>query len=902
MGRRLAALVVLVAPAVCAQVHMDHEQQQEVPTFTLADVVKRQLTAPFLSDDEKRDLRIEHGAWADGDLDTPARRARAALIAGVWGDASLMDDSVDPCDRGEAAIERGEPELALDLLGGLDTVRAARLRGDALIALGRFEEADAAVTPVIERMRVTRIDDADELIEAVRALLVRTRVRGATAPAADYHDMMRLIARARDELDRVSWRARLLEAELLFEKNNGKQAIEALREALGLNPRSARAWALLAEIQVQGFSVDAAEGIAEKVRTTAETFGDGSLAPDGALAAARGRLRINDPDGAEELIKPVLGRFPNHRTARALEAALAARQFEYEYVDELLARFGELAPGSSDAALEVGATLSDARQYPEASRYLNIAAKLEPRTPGPVIALGMLELQWGRDREALDALEKAGALDPFNTKVANSLTLVRELRTYETVESEHFVVRFRPGVDRVLAEEMLAPLEAMHERVTGSGPGGIDHELAERTLIELMPDHAWFSVRITGMPKLFTIAAATGRVIAMEAPKDGPGHEAGPYNWLRVVRHEYTHTVTLSRTRNRIPHWMTEAAAVYLEDSPRDYDRAQLLATQLAAGGLFEMGQINLGFIRPRRPFDRPLAYAQGHWMYEYIIERWGGRAPLDLMDLFAEGMLQEQAFDEVLGMSADEFRAEFIEWAKGQVIGWGMALPEGVPTVETLALREAASRARAGVDKHAVGAGLGEGLPGLGLGDKIEPVRPDRVLLEDWLAEYPGHPEILRALVLAETKGGRGRATPELIPLLEAYANARPVDPLPHRLLAQLYLSGEAESVVGGKDRAIPHLEYLDAREVHSASYAIELARRYADLGDWTRARAKAERAARIAPYDADVRELAARVALQAGDPATAERHIAALTEIEPDREIHKRRLEAVRRMLGSG
>jgi len=892
-------LVVLVAPSVCAQVHMDHEQQMEIPTFTLADSVRRQLEAPYLDDDEKRELRIDHGVWEPDDLDSPMHRAEAALIAGVWGDGSLYDDSVDPLDRAEAAIERGEPETALELLGKIDTVRAARLRGDALIALGRFEEADAAVTPVIEGMQAARIDDADELVEAVRALLVRVRVRGATAPAADYHDMMRLIARARDELDRMSWRARLLEGELLYAKDNRKEAVEALRETLSLNPRSAKAWALLGEIQVKGFSIDAAEGIAEGVRVTAETFGADAIAPDTMLAAARGRLRINDPDGAEELIAPVLARFPDHREGRALQAALAARRFEYEYADDLIARFGKLAPGVSDAALEVGLTLSDARQYAEASRYLNLAASLEPHRPEPVIALGLLELQWGRDREALDALETAAALDPFNTRVTNSLKLVRELRTYETIEGEHFAVRFRPGVDHVLAEEMLAPLERMHDRVTGTGPGGIDYEPAEKTLIELMPDHAWFSVRITGMPKLFTIAASTGRVIAMEAPRDGPGHKAGPYNWLRVVRHEYTHTVTLARTRNRIPHWMTEAAAVYLEDSPRDYDRARLLATQLADDGLFEMDQINLGFIRPRRPFDRPLAYAQGEWMYEYIIDRWGEKAPLDLMDLYAEGELQNEAFTKVLGESPDQFRAEFIEWGKGQVVGWGLALPEGVPTLETLELREAVRRARASADKHTPIGRLGEGLPGLGQAEEIEPVRPDVALLETWLAEYPAHPEILNALVLLKTDGGRGRATPELIPLLEAYAKARPVDPLPHRLLAQLYLSGKTESVVGGKDRAIPHLEYLDAREVHSASYAIELARRYADLGDWAHATEKAERAARIAPYDADVRELAARVAIRAGDLKTAERHIAALTELEPDREIHKRRLEAVRKMM---
>jgi tetratricopeptide (TPR) repeat protein len=93
-----------------------------------------------------------------------------------------------------------------------------------------------------------------------------------------------------------------------------------------------------------------------------------------------------------------------------------------------------------------------------------------------------------------------------------------------------------------------------------------------------------------------------------------------------------------------------------------------------------------------------------------------------------------------------------------------------------------------------------------------------------------------------------------------------------------------------------VPHLEFLDAREINSPAYAAELADLYARLGRQAEAMAKAERAATIAPFDANQREQAARMALLAGDRAAAERHLVALTIIEPDRAIHRRRLEALR------
>jgi hypothetical protein len=68
--------------------------------------------------------------------------------------------------------------------------------------------------------------------------------------------------------------------------------------------------------------------------------------------------------------------------------------------------------------------------------------------------------------------------------------------------------------------------------------------------------------------------------------------------------------------------------------------------------------------------------------------------------------------------------------------------------------------------------------------------------------------------------------------------------------------------------------------------------------LGEPEKAAAKAERARTIAPYDAGLRELAATVALTRKDYATAEREILALTKLEPDRAIHKERLEKVRKL----
>ncbi|MGP1310816.1 MAG: tetratricopeptide repeat protein, partial [Phycisphaerales bacterium] len=730
---------------------------------------------------------------------------------------------------------------------------------------------------------------APDLVDAVKALRLRAELNGE--PASGYQAMLDLLAQARSR-DRLYWPAIMAEAELLYEKDSREAAAKAVSEAIALNPKSARAWRLLGRLHVDGFNLDAVRQVADNLDTFArEVTGDPAYAsPVGSLLRARAWLRQGEPEEARVELAPLAERFPAHREGVALQAAVAAAEYKPGELEDLLARYEELSPGSPDALFAVGSALSEARQYDPAAEYLRLAIDRQPSAPAPRIELGLLLVQSGRDAEALEELRAVAELDPFNSRARNSLALLENLSEFATIESDHFVVRYKPGVDEVMAREMVPLLADIHEVVAGA----FDHEPERKTTIELMPDHEWFAVRITGMPDVHTIAAATGPVIAMEAPKIGANH-SGEYDWVRVVRHEYVHTVTLSRTRNRIPHWFTEAAAVRYELAPRDYDTCLLLAGALKNGELFDLQDINVAFVRPKKPSDRSQAYAQGHWMYEYIEHRWGTQAPLDLMDLYAQGVRQGEAFRRVLEIEPEVFLADFKEWAAEQVRAWGLA-PS--PSLTQLRLD---SYAKSEVGRDVVAIALRDlalrhgariaGLPGIETSG-LELPPPSLEDARAWLREHPDNADALHGfLELALAENG-GVANDELAPILERYAEARPVDPMPHRVLARHYLASADPS------RAIPHLEYLDAREQRTAAFAAALALRYEERSEYDLASAKAERATTIAPFDAELRETAARVALLRSDYETAERHIEALTRLEPERDIHRTRLERIRQI----
>ena len=894
----IAAMLVLAAGAL-AQVSVQADDSEPLPSPNLSEAVLRLLDAPYLTAAERADLRVFHGVALPDDLADPSRRAQDALVRGRLDNPALSDEAVAPELRAEAMLRRGELIEALDLLADLDSVRAVRLRAETLERVGRFDDAAKALAPLVDRLKHEQLTSAADLTDAVLALNVRLRVQGQEqAQGGDFRTLMQLLARARDEMDRLYWPALLAEAELLYERDNAKEATQAIVQLLALNGSCADAWALFGRMTVDQFDFDRTERVAARLdRLAGIEPGSATHGPAGALLLVRARLRQNDPADAQRLLDTVLEKFPRHREALALAAAVAAEAYDWDEVDRRLSAFDALSPGSPEALLEAGKVASENRQYEHAATYLQRAADLAPFRSEPVIELGLLQMQSGHDLEARDALRRAVALDPFNKRADNSLTLIEQLLSYETVRSEHFIVRYKPGLDGVLAPEMLEPLERIHKRVCGKPggkgenggvKGGMGFEPAVPTVIELMPDHRWFSVRITGMPKIHTMAACTGPVIAMESPRDAPGHLAGEYDWPRVLQHEYTHTVTLARTHNRIPHWFTEAAAVSMEDAPRDYTTCQLLASALSRDSLFDLDQINVAFVRPEKPTDRAQAYAQGHWMYEYIVERWGGGAPLEMMDLYADGVREADAMERVLGIGPDEFLGAFKEWARGQVVSWGLVPRAGVPTLIGLRLSLIEDRAQ----RKRITERIAVHHDAEAVSNLPEPT-PERV--RAWLKRYPDHPDVLRLAVGLALADGGGAVDESSIGLLERYARACPVDPMPHRVLARYYLDASEPAA------AIEHLEYLDAREQHAPTYAEALVRQYAAIGDLDGAAAKAERAVRIAPFNPRVRELAATVALRRKDYAAARRHLLALSQIEPDRAIHRKRLEALDRLESS-
>ncbi|MDF1810096.1 MAG: hypothetical protein P1U42_10415 [Phycisphaerales bacterium] len=867
------------------------DQRAQVPQelSEITQALKDLLNASYLTDEERSALRVEHGLWTSQDLNDPIHAAKAALMLCNLTAPSLKNPNADPFDRAHAALLRGEPQNAINLLdqqlGGLQPPSYLSIKAQAHEMLGQNDLALSSLKEIESMMTSEIVSDPNELAFAIEGLIQLTRLRGPTENKdfdanSEYQSIAKLLANARDNIDRLNWRIRLVEAQLFYAHNNYKDAHNAAVEVLQLNPRNATAAALIGNMAVDSFDFDTAEEIASRLDSISsflDSPNSDNISPSllGSIIRSRIALRRKDPQGAESAIDPMLVQLPNQRTLLELNAAAAAAGFRTSSVEHLLNKYDELSPGSPLAIMRVADTFSEYRQYTYAAELYRRVIERAPYWGQPRLQLGLLLVQAGKDQYAKSTLEEALKLDPFNIRAQNSLKLVTELASYSVIETPHFIIRYKPGTtDELVAKEMPEILERIHTRVTSNQPGGVDFEPAEKTIIELMPNHEWFAVRIGGMPSIHTMAASTGPVIAIEAPKEGKKSSIGRYDWARVLQHEYTHTVNLARTRNRVIHWMTEANAVFNEDAPRSSQTWSLLTDAYNNEELFDLEEINTAFVRPKKPTDRSLAYAQGAWMFEYIVERYGREAPLKIFDASAAGRNATEVFEQTLSLTPESFLEEFIPWAHDQLLSNGLILEDGVPDLSELFDTE---------------------------NEDAQASIPSIEQIDALLEQYPNHPQLITLKVGIALVGADTQLSNDQVDLLENAIVIRPTDEAPHRRLAKHYLASDS---LKDQLKAIPYLEYLDAREIHSPAFAAELSLLYAQSATPSHAELalnKAIRAISIAPYDADQRERAARVALIIGDLEQAKHQIEALVLLEPDRSVHQRRLEALNKRLNS-
>jgi tetratricopeptide (TPR) repeat protein len=490
-------------------------------------------------------------------------------------------------------------------------------------------------------------------------------------------------------LDPAYWPIRLEAARLFIEKYNVRDATEELDSALAVNPAAADLYAARARIALQGFNLDSARTAIDRAlaldprcKSAWQLRADLEMAafgPRGAVAPLE-RARALDPTDEE-----TLGRLA------AAYAAIDGGGVEHAGVrtQALIAEALGRNPHCGTFFAALAASLDLMQRFPQAAEYYEEARRRMPQLVDVPGRLGMVAMRLGDEARARGILAEAFEIDPFNVRVKNSLDVLDVLADYGSLETAHFVIRFDRSRDSLLARYASRHLEGeVYPEIVKQ----LGFEPPGRSLIEIFSSakgtsgHGWFSMRMVGLPFIGTLGACAGKIVAITSPNDG----AQRFNWARVLKHEFVHIVNLQQSNFRIPRWYTEGLAVHFEGPghPGEWDR--VLARRVAADSLFDLGNINLGFVRPSSGEDWALAYYQAELYSRYMEDRYGGKALGRLIAAYGDNLDTPAAIQRSFGVTLPAFEKGYRQYVAG-IAGPSVAAQRVATDAEEAALQRVA-------------------------------------------------------------------------------------------------------------------------------------------------------------------------------------------------------------------
>lgn len=125
---------------------------------------------------------------------------------------------------------------------------------------------------------------------------------------------------------------------------------------------------------------------------------------------------------------------------------------------------------------------------------------------------------------------------------------------------------------------------------------------------------------------------------------------------LRATTHEMSHLVIHQATDNPyrgLPRWLDEGIAVYNEDTEQLVsDFAPIFDEAVDRNQLMTLRTLSSPF--PADPLEANLAYGQSGAVVKYIIDTYGADKMAQLLSIFAEGALDDEALETALGVNTD--------------------------------------------------------------------------------------------------------------------------------------------------------------------------------------------------------------------------------------------------------
>ena len=269
---------------------------------------------------------------------------------------------------------------------------------------------------------------------------------------------------------------------------------------------------------------------------------------------------------------------------------------------------------------------------------LEEAASLAPQDPDTLLALAEAYLKQDRRPQALEVLQRAQDAGVHRPRIDELVgQLGREVDAewdHVALQSAHFRLSFADDEDPAAVRLVLDILEDAYVHVGAK----FQHVPAERTSVVLYTGQDFHQV--TQTPE-WAGGAFDGRI---KLPVGGlAGADPG---FVRLVRHEYAHSLVGQLAGPTCPTWLNEGLAVWAEEEV-DGERVAWARARAAEHQWFAFDDLRDGFTK--LPAERiEGAYAQSYLVVRALLDRYGARKVPEFLQAIARTRDVDRAFADV--------------------------------------------------------------------------------------------------------------------------------------------------------------------------------------------------------------------------------------------------------------
>ncbi len=619
----------------------------------------------------------------------PGLPARAVLVAGLWawsasaGAADLADvqdllriGRYEECERLAAdEVARApwrDPWHELK-------IRAQLARGEQAAAIASVEEAlRRSPTSLALRLlgrevyrQAGRPDDAANLLDAIGAM-VQVAPRRYDTPegrvalgryfllkGADPKKVLDLFFDVALKQRPDFAEATLASAELALAKQDNALAAATLGKA----PKGAADDPRFHHLLALAFSGD---DRARSTREVAEALKINPRHVDSLLLRADHLVDDEKYAEAAEALDRALAVDPGEPRAWAYRAALA--HLGNDPAGEASARESALERWATNPEVDhvIGRELSRKYRFAEGSAYQIRALGLDPGYAPARAQLCQDLLRLGDEAGGWKLAAEVFAADSYNVPAFNLATLRDRIAGFKTLEGDGFLVRMDPREADLYGPRVLALL-ARARKTLGERYGVA---INEPVVVEIFPRKQEFAVRTFGLPGAEGfLGVCFGRVITAISPAT---QGETPANWEAVLWHEFCHAVTLAKTKNKMPRWLSEGISVY-EEERQDPAWGGSLTPQFRAmilgDDLTPLSQLSSAFLAPKSGAHLQFAYHESALAVDFLVRKSGLEALKGLLDDLGAGATTDEALPRRTGTTLMELDREFATFARGRAL-----------------------------------------------------------------------------------------------------------------------------------------------------------------------------------------------------------------------------------------